>query len=50
MFGSSVANRLKTFDVYRKLPKDLTEPTLSGALGIELILKILILYILSKSV
>jgi len=25
-------NKLKNFDVYRKLPKDLTEPTLSGAL------------------
>lgn len=27
-----VGNRLKNFDVYRKLPTDLTEPTLSGAL------------------
>ncbi|KRX08122.1 hypothetical protein PPERSA_01667 [Pseudocohnilembus persalinus] len=25
-------NRLKSFDVYRKLPQDLTQPTLSGAL------------------
>ena len=33
MIGSSVASRLKSFDVYRKLPKDLTEPTMSGALG-----------------
>jgi len=26
-------SRLKAFDVYRKLPQDLTEPTMSGALG-----------------
>jgi len=32
MLGSSISNRLKSFDVYRKLPKDLTEPTMSGAM------------------
>jgi hypothetical protein len=32
MFGQSVVGKLKSFDVYRKLPSDLTEPTLSGAL------------------
>jgi hypothetical protein len=26
-------SRLKAFDVYRKLPQDLTEPTMSGAIG-----------------
>lgn len=35
MFGQSVANKLKAFDVYGKIPQDLTEPTLSGALGIQ---------------
>ncbi len=32
MFGNSVSSKLKSFDIYRKLPSDLTEPTLSGAL------------------
>ena len=31
MLGSGVQQRLKSFDMYRKLPSDLTEPTLSGA-------------------
>ena len=33
MFGASVTNKLKAFDVYKKMPRHLTEPTLSGALG-----------------
>jgi hypothetical protein len=33
MFGQTVSNKLKAFDVYGKIPQDLTEPTLSGALG-----------------
>lgn len=32
MFGSGVQSRLKSFDMYRKLPSDLTEPTFSGAI------------------
>lgn len=32
MFGNTLKSRLKQFDVYRKLPADLTEPTFSGAL------------------
>jgi hypothetical protein len=32
MFGETVKSKLKKFDVYRKLPQDLTEPTVSGAL------------------
>jgi len=32
MLGSTVTSRLKSFDIYRKLPKDLTEPTMSGAM------------------
>ncbi|CAG9317000.1 unnamed protein product [Blepharisma stoltei] len=31
MFSETVKSKLKRFDVYRKLPHDLTEPTLSGA-------------------
>lgn len=31
MFSETVKNKLKKFDVYRKLPQDLTEPTVSGA-------------------
>lgn len=31
MFSDTVKSKLKRFDVYRKLPHDLTEPTLSGA-------------------
>lgn len=34
MFGRSLANRIKNFDVYGKMPKDLSEGTMSGALGI----------------
>jgi len=29
----SAFTRLKSFDVYRKLPQDLTEATMSGAIG-----------------
>ena len=32
MFGSGVQKRLQSLDIYRKLPSDLTEPTMSGAL------------------
>lgn len=32
MFGSGVQNRLRSLDIYKKLPSDLTEPTISGAL------------------
>lgn len=32
MLGSGVQSKLKNFDMYRKLPSDLTEPTLSGAI------------------
>ena len=31
MFGNSAMNRLRSLDVYRKIPKDYTESTLSGA-------------------
>lgn len=31
MFGG-VQSRLKSLDIYRKLPSDLTEPTMAGAL------------------
>ena len=33
MFGSSISSRLKALDVYKNLPRDLTEPTMSGALS-----------------
>jgi len=33
MFGSSVINRLRSLDVYRKIPKDYTESTISGAMS-----------------
>lgn len=32
MFSDTVKSKLKKFDVYRKLPQDLTEPTISGAM------------------
>lgn len=32
MFSETVKNKLRKFDVYRKLPQDLTEPTVSGAM------------------
>lgn len=32
MFGSGVQARLRRLDIYRKLPSDLTEPTMAGAL------------------
>ena len=32
MFSETVKSKLKKFDVYRKLPQDLTEPTISGAM------------------
>jgi hypothetical protein len=34
MFSRSLASRLKSIDVYKRLPKELSEPTISGALGI----------------
>ena len=33
MFGSSISSRIKSLDVYKNLPRDLTEPTMSGALS-----------------
>jgi len=33
MFGSSVMNKLRSLDVYRKIPKDYTESTISGAMS-----------------
>jgi hypothetical protein len=41
MFSGGVQKRLQALDVYRKLPSDLTEPTMSGAL-ISIISTILI--------
>lgn len=32
MLGLGVKDKLKSLDVFRKLPSDLTEPTFSGAL------------------
>jgi hypothetical protein len=32
MLGSSALDRLRSLDVYRKIPKDYTESTLSGAM------------------
>ncbi len=32
MRANSISGRLKSFDMYKKLPRDLTEPTLSGAM------------------
>ena len=34
MFGG-VVNKLKSLDVYRKIPKDYTESTISGAMSIS---------------
>ena len=36
MFGASINNKLKSFDVYKKLPRELTEPTLAGAIGMTI--------------
>jgi len=33
MFGSNIQNKLKNLDSFKKLPRDLSEPTLSGALS-----------------
>lgn len=33
MFGNSISSRLKSLDVYKNLPRELTEPTLAGALS-----------------
>lgn len=38
-------SKLKTFDVYRKLPSDLTESTMSGAIGKILNDAIIILWV-----
>ena len=48
MFGQSVASKLKAFDVYKKLPSDLTEPTLSGALVSIISTLIMIILFLSE--
>ncbi len=44
MIGSSIANRFKSLDVYRKLPSDLTESTMSGAI-VSLIATIVMLFL-----
>lgn len=48
MFGNGVNSRLKSFDMYRKLPSDLTEPTLSGALVSLLSTMIMIVLFVSE--
>jgi hypothetical protein len=48
MFSESVKNKLKKFDVYRKLPQDLTEPTISGALVSILACSFMMLLFLSE--
>ena len=48
MLGNSVVNRLKSFDVYRKLPSDLTEPTTSGAIVSVLSTIIMIILFISE--
>jgi hypothetical protein len=32
MFGMTLLDRFKRLDVYRKLPKDIAQPTYSGAM------------------
>jgi hypothetical protein len=32
MFGMSLVDKFKNLDVYRKLPKDIAQPTYSGAM------------------
>ena len=34
MFANSISSRLKSLDVYKNLPRELTEPTLAGALSL----------------
>ena len=48
MFSDSVKNKLKKFDVYRKLPQDLTEPTISGAVVSILACLFMLLLFLSE--
>ena len=38
MLGSSALDRLRSLDVYRKIPKDYTESTLSGAMSNDMFL------------
>ena len=33
MFGKTIANRIKNFDMYGKMPNGLSEGTMSGALS-----------------
>jgi len=33
MFGNTIANKLKALDAYKRVPKDLSQPTISGAMS-----------------
>lgn len=33
MFGTTIKAKIKALDVYKNLPRELTEPTMSGALS-----------------
>ena len=33
MFGNTIANKIKALDVYKRVPKGLSQPTFSGALS-----------------
>jgi Endoplasmic reticulum vesicle transporter/Endoplasmic Reticulum-Golgi Intermediate Compartment (ERGIC) len=48
MFSDTVKGKLKRFDVYRKLPQDLTEPTVSGAMVSIVACSFMILLFLSE--
>ena len=48
MFSDTVKNKLKKFDVYRKLPQGLTEPTISGAMVSIVACSFMILLFLSE--
>ena len=47
MLGASVANRLKALDVYKKMPRELTEATVSGAMGNSFSFSIFWLFLLN---
>ena len=48
MFSQTVQSKIKRIDFYRKLPKDLTEPTLSGAIVSLVALTIMAVLFLSE--
>ena len=48
MLGNSVTSKLKKLDVYRKMPRDLTEPTFSGALMSIISLSIIAILFISE--